>query len=240
MRKALLLLVVLAGFFTGCKDEYRELDPEAMGYNYYPLTIGDTRVYQVTNIRFKNNVGDTTKFQMRERVDSTFYDQTNTLNYKIVRSVRPNANSTWVDDSVLVVSRSVTSLVQTMDNTKHVKLVFPVKNGKTWQADAFNMHYVNSDQKEPYTYVQAGEPFQVKGQTFDNTVTVIQGMPLNNIIILDERREVYAKGVGRVYRIFNKAVYCNETAGGNNCPYGEEYKLDGHERHEELISYTVN
>ncbi|MCJ8163687.1 hypothetical protein MKJ04_02460 [Pontibacter sp. E15-1] len=238
MRKALLLVLALTGFFAGCEEKYKESDPEAMGYGYYPLAVGDTRVYQVTDIQFKNDEGDTLRFQMQERVDTTFLDQTNTLNYKIIRSVRPDAESPWKEDSVLVVSRSVSSLLLTQDNTRYVKLVFPVRTGKTWQGDAYNNHTVNIDQKETYTYAAAGEPYTVSDQTYGNTVTVIQGTPTKNLVQLDERREVYAEGVGRIYRIFNRVVYCNETTGSNTCPFGEDYKLDGHERHEELISYS--
>jgi len=236
MRKALLLLVVLAGFASGCEEKYKDPDPQAMGYGYYPLEIGDYRIYSVTDIKFKNNVGDTMRFQMQERVDTTFLDQTNTLNYKIVRSTRSDENSVWVEDSVLAVTKSETSLQLLQDNTKYVKLVFPVKNGKTWKGDAFNTHSINKNEKEPYTYIQVGEPFQLNDLTFPNTATVIQGTPINNLIQLDDRKEVYAEGVGRVYRLYNRVVYCNETTGAG-CEFGIEYKLDGHERHEELISY---
>lgn len=236
MGKALLLLVVFAGFAAGCEDKYKDPDPQAMGYGYYPLVIGDYRIYNVTDIRFKNDVGDTARFQLQERIDTSFYDQTNTLNYKVVRSVRPDENSPWVDDSVLVLTKSETSLLLTQDNTKYVKLVFPVKNGKTWAGDAFNSRKVNLNEKEPYTYTKAGEAYQVSGQRFPNTVTVIQGSPTKNLVQLDDRKEVYAHGVGRVYRLYNRVVYCNET-GSSNCQFGVDYKLNGHERHEELISY---
>src|SRR5690606_4036576 len=90
-----LLLVVLAG----CTDS-AEPDPSKMGYQYYPIEVGDYRIYYVTNIRTQFDKGDTTRFFLREVVKSTFVDQTNTLNYRIERYSRPNIRSQWVADSV--------------------------------------------------------------------------------------------------------------------------------------------
>ncbi|WP_237144877.1 hypothetical protein [Pontibacter pamirensis] len=240
-------MVVLTGFIAGCDDKYKDPDPQAMGYGYYPLEVGDYRIYNVTDIRFRFNVSDTTRVQLMERVDTTFYDQTNTLNYKIVRSVRPGEGSLWVEDSVFVVAKQPTMVTLTKDNTKYVKLVFPVKSGASWLGDAFNDRLapgVKADSsrrseyylgKESYIYHNKGVPFQVNGDTYGNTVTVIQGAPYHDGIGIDDRKEVYAEGVGLVYRLFNRVVYtpCNE----DQCDNGINYKLQGHERHEELISY---
>ncbi len=236
MRKALLLLVVLAGLVAGCEEKYKAPGPQDMGYGYFPLEIGAYRIYNVTDIKFRSNVGDTARFQMQERIDTSFYDQTNALSYRIVRSVRPDENSTWADDSVMVVKMSDNSLLLTKDNTTFVKLIFPVKNGKSWAGDAFNTHVINKSEKEPLTYTNVGEPYKVNDQSFPNTITVIQGNPVKNFVYQDDRKEVYAEGVGRVYRLFNRVVYCNQTS-GSDCEFGVDYKLDGHERHEELISY---
>ncbi|RDV14815.1 hypothetical protein DXT99_12680 [Pontibacter diazotrophicus] len=247
MRKALLLLVVLAGFIAGCEDKYKDPDPQAMGYGYYPLEVGDYRIYNVTDIRYRHDVGDTSRFQLRERVDTTFYDQTNTHSYKIVRSTRPDEGSAWVEDSVFVVAKQPTMLTLTKDNTKYVKLVFPVKGGVSWLGDAFNDRIADSytpgerradyyESKESYTYQSKGEPFTFNGQSYPNTVTVIQGTPTESWIGYDNRREIYAEDIGMVYRLYTRIVYCNDTD-SDDCEYAIGYKLQGHERHEELISY---
>lgn len=245
MRKALLLLVVMAGFMAGCDRNEEEVDPSLMGYDYYPLEVGDYRVYKVTDIRFQHDVGDTTRFQLMERVDTTFYDQTNALNYKIIRSVRPDENSSWVEDSVFVVSKTKTMVTLTKDNTKYVKLVFPVKSGAYWLGDAYNNRMTASIDpdpkrrsdyylgKDPYVYQDKGASFTASDTIYSNTVTVIQGYPTHNPVGLDDRKEVYANGVGLVYRLFHRLVYSPCNTG--NC--GEPEKVFGHERHEELISH---
>ncbi|MBC5991816.1 hypothetical protein [Pontibacter cellulosilyticus] len=240
MRKALLfcLLIAVAGI-AGCETTYIEQDREALGLDYYPLEIGDFKVYKVVDIKYQNNIATKDSFEMREVVDTTFLDQTNTLNYKIVRSIKRYGQNEWVEDSVMTVVKSNEYVVLTKDNTKYVKFVFPVKEGKIWLGDAFNDRVVNELEtdpylrKEPYTYTALGEPAEVKGTVYPNTVTVVQGKPKNDILLLDDRKEIYAKGIGRVYRLFNRVVYCNNTS----CPQDTGYKLNGHERHETLITY---
>ncbi|RIJ41540.1 hypothetical protein [Pontibacter oryzae] len=235
MRNVLLLLVLLTGLLSACNDKYKDPDPEAMGYDYFPLEVGDFRIYNVTDIRFKSNKGDTTRFQMRERVDATFYDQTNTLNYKVIRSIRVDASTPWVDDSVYTIIQNKTNLLLTKNNTKYVKMVFPVKEGKSWTADAFNDRFINVDEKERSSYTNVGEAYTAGENTYGNTVTVIQGTPSDGILILDDRKEVYAAEVGLVYRVFNKVIYCNDFNG--ECEFGTGYKLFGHERHETLLTH---
>jgi len=242
MKKTLLCcLLTAAALLTGCEEKLVTPDPDAIGYTYYPMAVGDYRIYSVTDIRFANNVGDTTRYQLREVVEATFADQTNTLNYKIVRSTRPNEQSRWVEDSVLVVSLSKTSVLLTQDNSRYVKLVFPVKEGKSWIGDAYNARALGNNpdlaqQKELYTYTAVGAPFSKDSKTFDETVTVVQGIPTQNLVQLDDRKEVYAKGIGRVYRLFNRVVYCNDSE-SLTCPFGKDYKLYGHERHELLLAH---
>ncbi|MBC5773329.1 hypothetical protein H8S95_04570 [Pontibacter sp. KCTC 32443] len=236
MIKKLLCWFVLAFVVVSCDESDVTPDPVARGLNFYPLEVGDYKIYDVTDIHYQNNKPTETRFQMREWVADSFLDQTNTLTYKIIRSVRPNAESVWVDDSVMVVTKNNSSVILTKDNTKYVKLVFPVKNGKTWEADAFNNNYVNDDEREKHTYAGLDQPYTLDELVYDSTVTVIQGEPLNTVINFDDRKEVYARGIGKIYRLFNRKVF--DTCDTEECPdEGEDYILDGHERHEVLIEY---
>ncbi|WP_347157057.1 hypothetical protein [Pontibacter chitinilyticus] len=254
-KNKLLLLVLLAGFAFSCKDTFIDPATYDQGFDYYPLAKGDYRIYSVTDINFKNNIGDTSRFQMREVVDTSFTDQTSTLKYKIIRATRKDEESDWVEDSVLVVSKSEEAVLLTKNNTTYVSLVFPVKEGKAWLGDAYNNRNRDDlesspyDRKEFYTYTRVGEPFRFDpkelvevpdgGVQFDQTATVVQGTPQDNFTQLDDRKEVYARGIGRVYRRFNRVVYCNESD-SKTCPYGVGYKLNGNERHEILVSYGHN
>lgn len=237
-----MLLVVLAGFLAGCENKYKDPDPQAMGYEYFPLEIGDYRIYDVTDIRFTSNVGDTTRFQMRERVDTSFTDQTNQLVYKVVRSIRFNPNSAWIDDSVLVAAKLDNMVLLTKNNTKYVKLVFPVKEGGEWIGDLYNDRIAGGgrqskirNDKEVYTYSSVGRPYQEWGLNYPNTITVSQDST-SSTVIYDKRQEVYAEAVGLIYRLANRLRYCEDTE-SKQCSYGTDYIVSGHERHEVLVSH---
>ncbi len=245
MKYTFLILLLLIGSITACQKADVSPENTAEGQEYYPLVVGDFRVYNVTDIKFKNNVGDTSRYQMREVIDTFFTDQTNTATYKIIRSKRANEATAWEEDSVLLVTKSKNMLLLTQNNTKYVKLVFPVKESSEWQADAYNNRVVNPleqnplKRKEPSKYLNVGKPFAVAGKTFEHTVTVVQGTPTDNLVQLDDRQEVYARNIGRVFRKFNRIVYCNDSE-SIQCPFGVGYKLEGQELQEVLISYGHN
>ncbi|HEY4651933.1 MAG TPA: hypothetical protein VIG72_11000 [Pontibacter sp.] len=236
MIKKLLCWFVLAFVALSCDESFVTPDPTARGLDYYPLAVGNYRIYEVTDIHYQNNVPAETSFQMREWVVDSFMDQTNALVYKIIRSVRPNAQSEWLDDSVMTVTKDHNRVILTKDNTRYVKLVFPVKEGKTWEADAFNDHYDENEKREQYTYAAVDQPYSLDDLTFDSTLTIIQGQPTATDFQLDDRKEVYARGIGLVHRVFNRLTYCDGVS-GRSCEVGEGYILDGHERYEVLIGH---
>lgn len=231
MIKNLLCWCMLAFVAISCDESFVTPDPEARGLNYYPLEVGNYRVYNVTDIKYQHNVATEERFQMREWVADSFLDQTNTLTYKIIRSIRPNAQSEWLDDSVMTLVKTNNHVILTKDNTKYVKLVFPVEEGKTWQPDMFNVRNYESGRKEVATYSAVDKPSE--SGAFEETVTVKQeGKFYSPDAGVDDRQEVYARGVGLVYRLFKRLDYEECTIGCENPEI-----LDGHERREELIDY---
>jgi hypothetical protein len=248
MIKNLLCWVILAFVVVSCDESYVTPDPEARGLNYYPLQVGDYRVYDVTDIEYQNNVPTEKQFQMREWVADSFMDQTNALTYKIIRSVRPDAQSEWLDDSVMTVTKDANQVILTKDNTKYIKFVFPVTEGKTWIADLYNDNVIDEDEpnpylsKEYYRYLNVDQPYASGIENFQQTVTVIQGEPNNDPehpdfdnSKFDDRKEIYAKGIGKIFRLFHRLEY--KPCSPDNCPSGKFYILDGHKRTEVLIDY---
>ncbi|MBF8962247.1 hypothetical protein I0P70_03225 [Pontibacter sp. FD36] len=238
MRRALLLLVVLAAFVAGCENKYKDPDPVAMGYDYYPLEVGQYRVYDVKETLYFSETPSERNYQLRERIDTSFQDQTGKLVYKIVRSIRSNATVEWLDDSVMTVTRHEQKVVLTRDNTRYIKLVFPVKNGLEFVGDLYNTWQVTDgktrDNKEVYTYENVGLSYEVAGESYPSTATVIQKF-LTNSTRLDDRYEVYAEGIGLVHRVSDRLNYEN-CASGVGCVDGFKI-ISGHEREEILIEH---
>ncbi len=249
MMKNLFCWLLVAFVAVSCSENEVIPDPIARGMDYYPLAVGDYRVYKVTDIKYQHNrVISEEEFLMREWVVDSFLDQTNVLTYKIIRSVRPDAQSEWFDDSVMTVTKGHSSVILTKDNTKYVKLVFPVKEGKTWLGDMYNDHIIKDDpnpyvSKEVYRYKAIDQPYRTEDLLFEETVTILQGQqnvdpndPDYLSTYYKDRREIYARGIGKVYRIFYHLKY--EPCITEECNTDDEAAiLDGHERYEELIEY---
>lgn len=241
MRKALLLLVVLSAFVAGCESKYKDPDPQAMGYDYYPLEIGQYRVYNVEETFYFGEIPSRLNYQLRERVDTSFIDQTGQEVYKIVRSKRPDANAAWLDDSVMTVVKTSTMVLLTKDNTKYVKLVFPVKNGLEFVGDLYNSWQVAGgsvnkirNNKEVYTFESVGESYLLNDQNYPVTAKVLQNFRSLGTIH-DDRFEVYAEGIGLVHRVSDRLNY-EDCQGGVGCVDGFKIK-NGHEREEILIEH---
>lgn len=238
MIKKLLCWFVLAFAVISCDESFVTPDSVARGLNYYPLAVGNYRVYDVTDIQYQNNVPTKTRFQMREWVADSFMNQTNTLVYKIIRSVRPDAQSIWEDDSVMVVTKDHNRVILTKHNTKFIKMVFPVTEGKTWEADAYNDRYLDQDatKREIYTYSSVDAPYQLADLTYDSTLIITVLPPESSYPGLkDNRKEVYARNIGMIHRVFDRKFYSDCVP--SNCPLGPNYILDGHERQEVLIEH---
>jgi len=89
------------------------------------------------------------------------------------------------------------------ENQRFVRLIFPVNEGKSWNGNAYNT-------SEPwnYNYTNVDEPYSLDLLSFSKTLTVNQR---NNINLVDQEiaYEVYAYGVGMVYKQLTDLEYQN-------------------------------
>lgn len=231
MKSALLPFVFLVLLWSGCKTSTIDPDPAGLGHPYFPLEVKDFRIYEVTETRYLNDQATATTYQVREWVDTLYTNLANEPTYRMLRSRRADASQPWVDDSIYVASRSGSDLRVTRHNVKVVQLIFPVRNDKSWNANAFNGFGINE-----FSYTKVGEPYSLDGRTYPNTATVIQGST-SNLIELDRREEVYAQNIGLVYKNYTRLNYCNDPA---KCPFNRQpelYVQEGIRRIDKLISF---
>ncbi len=199
-----LYLPLLAAILVlaGCKSD--KIDPEPMvnGSDYYPIAVGDYKVYEVLEIaqlgdtsNLNSYSSDTTYYQYRETVDSAFVDESNEEIFRIFRYRRQTSSDTWLEDSVMVVKKTDYRVERTANNTKEVKLVFPMKQGKSWDSNNFNSKPVRT-----MTYRQLDVPYtftRSAGDTaFANTVLVVA--PTDSLIRVIRYNERYARGAGLI------------------------------------------
>ena len=198
--KSILVLVLMIVFTHSCKkDTIATID---LGYNYCPVKIGKYVIYDVDSIVKSGDFkADTFKFQIKEQIDSIVTDNVGRITYKLKRYIRKKNNDTipynlisWTLKDVWVLNRTETTAEQVEENCRFIKLIFPIKQDKTWNGNAYNVN-----KPLDYEYTEVDVPHSYGGLNFDSTVFVTQWNYKNNIQ-KNYYVEVYAKNIGMIYK----------------------------------------
>ena len=89
----LFIIIFLALSLISC-NKSKEISPEILGYDYYPIELGQYRIYDVEEIQYKLSGFDTTHYQLKETIFDSLVsiDQ---INYLIRRDRRNEAVDPW-------------------------------------------------------------------------------------------------------------------------------------------------
>lgn len=182
--------------------EPEELEP---GYAYFPLSPGAYVDYNALLITFSpDGRSDTSRYLLREQTGSP-----DTINgdviYPLYRYSRADSLSAWQLDSVWTQRRSTAQAIRTENNEALVKLVFPVAEGKSWDAHVYSFR-----ESEMHRMEGIGEPLGLNGLDFASTLVVAQSELNDPITGQDLRSEVYAQNVGLIRRESRILEYCTD------------------------------
>lgn len=204
MMKISLLSIISLFFLFACSN--RNIDfVDKLGYDYYPLEVGDYIDYQVERVKYSSSGTETTHYWLRELVQDTFKDSDGDLAYRIEVYKRNTSIDDWVLDSVWTSKRTELQASKVQGNHTFVKLSFPVEEGKTWNGNA-----LNGFQEDKYLMQNLGQSKVINGQRFSETLEVIQEND-SSLLGKNEKIEYYAKGVGLTYKYDEELVYCLDS-----------------------------
>jgi hypothetical protein len=192
-------------------SETREVTPQDLGVNYYPLQTGSYTVYHVEGVEYINPE-DSVEFsyQLKESVVDSFLNLESGISYKMLREIRDNEDQEWQTDSVWTVRKDNIRVIRTESNIPVINLVFPIRENTIWDANGFN------DRKpDSYEMVDAGKPFVGEFVSFDETVTVIQEDIPDTFTAFLFSKEIYAQDVGLVYKENLKLIFKQGDDYGN-------------------------
>lgn len=187
---------------TSCnKSETLSID---FHYNYFPVQVGKYVSYDVDSITYTYISGgtpqrDTVRYQTKELIADTFYDNQNQLNYRLEVYRRNNASENWSIWKVWSTKVNTTNAQKDEDELNFIKLIFPPKEGATWDG---NIYLPETDPYKVfrnwnYNYSSVHQPYTVNGLSFDSTLTV-NLVDAQLAIEKTFRKEVYAKNVGLI------------------------------------------
>lgn len=190
--------------FTSCDSDTPEPDASRLGFTFFPLETGIFRVYDAEEIRYSVLGFDTIRYQLKEQVVDSFLNQTDTYTYVVHRFSRQDENTQWGLDSVWTARQTPIQAISIENNVPFIKLVFPVKEDVSWDGNA-----LNANESDDYTI---RDPFESKTYKDEEkrTVTVVQGDE-EDLLIKDERKEIFAEHIGLVEKTFIKLAFCDDS-----------------------------
>lgn len=216
MTNASFCRLVVIGLFVGlcfgsCERVVDTLPQTDLAY--YPVVQDNYRVYQVDSIVYDeyNCTIQTNSYQIKEVTGTKLIDGEGKTAHRIERYWRATALDMWTLVGVWSEKIEDNQIQRVEDNQRFVKMVFPVNETKEWDGITF----IRRDTLVPirggsidlykdwdmFTYKGVGASYldTVSNTIYPDAVQVIQVDKTNNI----ERRyatEVYAKGIGLVYK----------------------------------------
>lgn len=184
-----------------------------MGYNYYPGELNSYIIYQVDSIDYDDVIHppDTFRYLLKEKITDQFLDNAGrpTLRieryHKIYNDTIPYDSMQWIGPRIWTANKTSTALERKEENIIYLRLVFPVKRGRTWNGNIYN----TLGEKE-YEVVSADEPGVVNNLSFDSVAVIKQ---FENINFIEERyeEERYARNVGLIYKHITSIYHGGDT-----------------------------
>lgn len=252
------LLVAGLVVVDACTDPFdppfvpKDLDAQ---HAYFPLEIGKYLEYQTDSVVYDfgpggGTVRDSSTTFVREVITDTIRDNTGDLLFVVERSERKSDSLPWSIRRVWAAVRTSTQAIQTEDNLRFLRLVFPFDrrtrwNGNLWIDDYLEVE-IAGERIRPFTgwnyrVDSLDIPAPIGAFAFDS-VLVITEVDATNAIERRLSRAWYAKQVGLVRREqwILDSQYCNQVPPPADCltrPW-EEKAQKGYILRQVIIDYN--
>ncbi len=216
-------------FLAACTQTI-EPDTDAFGFDYYPMRLGDERIYYTQEIFFKlSGTVDTLTYLVKEIVEDTIKQTDGNYQLLLGRYSTSLDTTKWQKDSLWMVEVNNQRVLLSEATKAFVKLVFPVANNTQWDGNA-----KNADKEEIYVLTEVGGGYAYDTLSFGTTARVVHKDLRDPAKITEDdyRFEVFAREVGLVHRYKLKLNYCSKCS--ENGVVEEGYILD-----QKLISFET-
>lgn len=221
MTKHLLIAFLFA--FCGCgkKKDLEVPEEKPIEGNYYPVSKGEYRTYEVKQSTFPSGVRLDSLYKVREVFADTFADLQGGISYKIVRFRTKPPIDTFSLDSIWYVKVSANGAVKTENNIPFLKLPKPLLESKTWNGNQYNAYAA-----EYYKITDRGAY-----KNFPIAIEVTQRDD-SSLLHRDLRKEIYALDKGMVYKLTRTLNFSSSGA-----DFGHGVIIGGVIKEQVLIDY---
>ena len=202
----LFVLIFLIASISSC-NETKDIGPQDLGQDFYPINIGDYRIYDVTEINYLITGFDTSVYQLRETIFDSI-PSNDQVTYLLRRDIRENDLEDWKSDSVWSVARTSNYLSVTENNIPFIKLTFPVNAGREWDGNSLNSRSTSTYYYKPL------ESSAIDTLTDNDQIRVIIEDIEENVTGVNLKSEIYARGIGLVEKDYLTQKKCTSSGCG--------------------------
>ncbi|MBN3581852.1 hypothetical protein JYB64_05590 [Algoriphagus aestuarii] len=216
-----ILPALLSGIFLMLFACERKLDenPVDFGFDFQPLAIGNFWIYEVDQtVYFGENDSEDYEFYVRDYIYTSYINEENEQVFVIERSKSDDLTS-WepLENYTLILRQQV--LIRTSQNQSTVALVFPPKDGVSWNSAS----YINSPEDNFVINYPSGN---------SNLLEVNQSEEDDLVTYRDIRYEIFEKGIGLIEDYEEVLTYCSR----NDC-LGDQLIDGGSKTHLKITEY---
>lgn len=186
-----------------CSESEVTSDADRLGLNYFPLEVGDYRIYDVVEKNY-SVLGVTEEiYELKQSVADSNLNAGNNLQYIIHRSTRINSTESWHLDSIWTAQKTTSLAVLTENNVPFVKLSFPIEHKLEWDGNG-----LNTLASETYWYDTEVPDTTLSETVYQNIVKVIQSDRGEDFLGLENRSETFAPDAGLIIKESTILKYC--------------------------------
>lgn len=204
MKKIFWIIALATTVFSACKQD-EESAPLEFGYDYYPDVLGTYVIYNVDSTKyddfFRPVLVTKRSLQVKERLQSTFLDNKDRKSVRVERFERNTADDEWELTRIYYFTKTTRAVERVEENLRFIKFVFPPILNQTWDGNKYIETTDINKYLTDWTYkITASNAATTLGSNvFPETVSIT----LRDKETLIEKvlaKEIYAKGVGMIYR----------------------------------------
>ena len=227
-------IILFSGFIflvalVACKKQTEELITPPLE-SYSPLAVGKFITYQLDSFKYLPfSLNDVTiTYQVRHVVEALVTDNQGRPVYKIIRYIRKTPQNAWVPDNTFTAVNTGSSFEFIENNQRYLKLKLPISAGFSWKGNSYiDTYSLNSTVRYlddwDYAYDSLYKPLTLGSIQLDSTIRVNQrdeviGNPADPKSYSEKNYgvEIYAKGIGLVYRKFLHSEFQPATPGSSS------------------------
>lgn len=237
-----LMILIAPALLVSCEKK-DEIFKTAAIADFSPLAVGKYITYRLDSTVYTafGTQKEIHSYEVKYETDALITDNLGRPAYRIIRYIRNSPVAAWQSDASFMAVNTGTGLEFTENNMRFIKLKQPIKEGANWKGNSFiDTYSLYSEVKYladwDYTYEDVDMPAVLGSFNLDSTLTVnqrdeITGNPgdANSYSEVNIGKEIYARGIGLVYRNFLHTTYQPGNGGYfEEGSYGVEYTITGH------------